>query len=96
MHKVDPAWFIAVANRLEHEEEIKEAVELYIPKGLFHEYATNAQYELVIRFYMDWDGRIEAMRLRDKLVNDGFICSEERRGSFTVNFSGKYERHFRR
>jgi len=81
---VEPDWFIQVADRLEHEAEIEEFVNLYLSEMLpnvQYSYYTNHKYQLVLRVFESHQFSLaNFVRCMEKLRKDG-MCIGESTGS---------------
>jgi hypothetical protein len=89
-------WFIEVADRLEHENEIKAFLDLYItfPYSTY----TDQKYRFAVQIDRQIVSETEICVLRSQLVKDGMKCGEifgEYYWHFTVDFAD-HERMFTR
>lgn len=79
---VDPQWFIQVADRLEHEAEIEEFVNLYFSEMLpkvQYSYYTNHKYQLTVHIMAQWPiGEGDIAHFFSTLKQDGMSVGELR------------------
>lgn len=91
-------WFVAVADRLEHENEIKAFVNLYVGE-IEHSFFTDQKYRLVVQFDYQLLSERNIIQLTQTLEKDGMRCGEicstyqHRYWQFTVDFAD-HEREF--
>lgn len=86
--------FLERADRMDHEKEIKEIVDVYIEDELgtvLHTYSTDFLLRLVVRFErcIKEPSEAELIKFRAKLIRDGMKCGELQffsKWQFTVDF----------
>lgn len=89
-------WFVDVADRLEHENEIKAFLELYIPVP--YDTYTDQRYRLTVKINKDEISEAKLCMLTDIMRRDGLNCGEIGGAyywHFTVDFAD-HEREFTR
>jgi hypothetical protein len=93
-------WFIDTADRLEHENEIKAFVDLYMEE-IPHSYFTDNKYRLVVKVEYQIITQFAMFLLLELLEKDGMKCGElvstyqNQHWQFTVDFAD-HERIFTR
>lgn len=93
-HTINPQDCIERADRLEHEESIKEFAELYV-ENLEHFYYTNAEYQLTIKFPASVN-LVDILEIHLKLKADGMRVGNIEKYNhsfFTIDFKD-HERVF--